>query len=265
MEWFDGLTPEDIDTALPSRRFLDVFSDPTDPAALIQITDEVFTVPASGLHTLEFVLGGSIISSGLVLSSGPGGTGSVYSLRYDMPTSASQVRVTPFRGRLVFHTSAAGSTVYASYKTTHSAFTMADVARLWGALVALQADPVLTATAGETLADCFVYIASADGKAYKADPSDIAKKAVGWVSGSVALGATATIQESGEVTPGLALPKQAEIYAGRHGKPTWWASATAWEGANGLQSGDWVHVIGRSINGTTLRFNCLNPLLRRAT
>ncbi|MCG3197081.1 MAG: hypothetical protein GHCLOJNM_01565 [bacterium] len=141
MRWYEGLTPLDIDVSLQARQFLEMFWDLDDTTARQPITDETFQVPEGGLWALLHAVGGDPTKvANLSITSGAGGTGTPYTVRLSPPESEFQVQALPFKGRLRFHASAVGNTVYATYQASHSSLTMADFARVWNAVVAAQGD-----------------------------------------------------------------------------------------------------------------------------
>lgn len=252
---------------LPARTFLDLFSDLDDKTKLWDVDDETFTVPSDGLWNLEFCVAGNPTDpSVLTVSSGAGGTGTVYQVTLGPPT-ANQVQAIPFKGKLRFGTSIRGLTVYANYKTTHSSVTIADIARLWNRVVQLQSVvagvtyqvPAIGTTAGEYLSDQFVYLGE-DGRAYASSPNDYTKLPIGYVRGAHTLNSAVDVEVMGvteEYNLSSEIPKGVEIVAGYGGLPTWYGDTDLYRSR---KQGDKKKTIGYSVDGLTVLFNCLVPV-----
>lgn len=272
MQWYNDFinTSSLTGETLAHRKFLELFADPDDKTKTWTADQETISVPATGLWTLQHVIAGDPTNTTICkFSSGTGGSGTVYEVVFG-PPGASQVQAIPFSGRLRFGSSLVSGTVYANYKTCKSDISVVDFARLWAKVVDFQTSivavqyqlPTFSCNAGENMTDRFVYISSADNKAYIADPSDYNKLPVGYVRGTVLANAAVNVEVVGVSeelnyanTP---YPYNHEIYIGRTGVPSYSNDISLVQ----LQSGDYKKVVGYSLDGYHIYFNCLNPVSR---
>lgn len=250
------------DTILAARGFLDFLFDLADRDAVATVTDETGTVPASGLMTLDHV---PADPAAVIIATTPAASVSEYTSTTSTGTlSAGQVRIDyKFRDRLDFPAADVGTPLYFTYTTRGSGLGAALFAELFAEIRAAQEYltgtsglNALSAVAGENLTDVFVYLSTADGKFYTADPTDPAKFAVAYVSGTVLATATATGYVEKLLTLDPSPPGQKQIFVGRGGKPTYHGDNSA---AN-LLNGDTVQPAG-IVTAGTFRLNLAQPTL----
>jgi len=275
-EWYNDFTSTSLGSeTLASRKFLELFADIDDKSKVFVADEESFVVPSSGLWALQFCIAGiPTNTSNFKCSSETGGTGTIYSTTYGVPTSSHQIQSIPFESRLRFHSSLFGSTVYVNYKTNKSSILMSDYARLYNKVVALQSSapgisyqiPPINCVCGETIAapGRFVYISDIDNKCYKADVEDYTKLPIGWLR-SGTTGSSVSVEIIGVTDSlaslGITYPFNSEIYCGLEGIPTFSNDNSAYAlVASSTHPIYYKNVIGKSINGTTIIFNCLNGI-----
>ena len=276
-EWYNDFTSTALgNETLSARKFLELFADIDDKSKTFTADEESFVVPSSGFYALQFCIAGIPTNTSVFkCSSGTGGTGTVYSITFGVPTASHPIQAIPFKGRLRFHSSLFGLTVFCNYKTSMSSITMADMGRLWNKVVSLQSSspattyqlPPISCTSGETIASPgrFVYINSLDSKCYKADPEDYGKLPIGWVR-SATINQTASIEVIG-VSDNLSsysitYPLNSDIYCGLEGIPTFSNDDSDYALIASTEHPIYYKKpIGISHNTNQIYFNCLNGVV----
>lgn len=167
------------------------------------------------------------------------------------------------------------TTLYATYKASHSEIDPELFARLWEEVQATQNYVIggtsssstipdsFAATSGEALVKGFGYVDAATKTVFQFDdPRDLAQvEALVWVDGSVNSGANFTAYLTGlfeKPASITAYPIGKAILAGRNGLPTWDEDGSA----NALVAGDFARISGRSMDGTNLFLSLVSQSIR---
>lgn len=264
---YDGLTSSNTSDypGLTMIQFLNPLNH-TSGGAATSIPEFSFTVPSGLKVSLPYIIHGNpTVTTNFQCRTASGGGGSLYTVVMGAsdPTSG-QVHVEPGTGMLLFHSSAAGATVYIQMKSQMSHLDAAYFAWLHANCVKVYEHlfgATATYTAGEDVVIGPGYI-GADGLLYQADPSTQAEVATVFITQSVLTGNDATVQRQGDVTPNRSMPANRDIWAGRGGEVTWMGDE---DPSYKLQTNDYQQYLGKSDHlGTTLVLNMNVPITRYA-
>lgn len=253
---WEGLTPASADSfdPLPERQFLNPLYEVAD------ITDETLEIPDTCCWSLDHIVHGNpLTSTNLTVSSGPGGSGTVYATQLTAPSTNYQVQVEPATGFLKFYTGDIGNTVYCTYRAHVSNFDMASIAQMYAAI--RRSDWLLGGfmyVAGENVVAGLGY-ADVD-TVYTADPADLTKCGWLWITEAKTAGQLVLCLTLGTVTsPRAEIPKNTPLYCGQGGKITWWADT---DSSYKLTPGQYAHCIGYCIDGSMIHLNLIQDVSR---
>lgn len=267
IERYDGLTSSNASDfpGLTMRQFLNPLNHTTGGAATT-VPEFSFTVPTSLKVSIPYIIHGNpTVTANFQCRTAPGGGGSLYTVIMGAsdPTSG-QVHVEPGTGMLLFHSSAASTTVYIRMVAQMSYLDAAYFAWLHANCLKVY-EHVFGATttyvAGEDVVIGPGYVGS-DGGLYQADPSTLEKVATVFILQSVSVTNYSAVQRQGSVTPKRSMPPNRDIFAGRGGEVTWMGDE---DPTYKLQTNDYQQFLGKSDHlGTTLFLNVVVPVSRFA-